>query len=198
MDPQIIKLRKSIALLQASMNQISGIDKGKKDEISSIGISILYFSYYHTMRMSDIARIFNVCKSTATDYIDSLERRGYVCRIKGKDDMRDVFIQPTRKGMEWIERMEQLALDYIHKGLSRLDSNEQNQFITLISKFTGVRDDISYLETMANLMKRPPSYSDKKGQNSASTDGTTTSDVLSDKTRINGLRTRQATIERMI
>jgi DNA-binding MarR family transcriptional regulator len=198
MDPQIIKLRKSIALLQVSMNQISGKDNGKKDEISSIGTSILYFSYYHTMRMSDIARIFNVSKSTATDYIDSLERRGYVCRIKGKDDMRDVFIQPTRKGMKWIERIEQLALDYIHKGLAQLDSNEQDQFIILFSKFAGVKDDISYLETMANLMKRPPSYNDKKGQDSASTDGTSTSGVLSDKTRIEGLTTWQAAIERMI
>ncbi|VVB63163.1 HTH-type transcriptional regulator Hpr [uncultured archaeon] len=164
MDPQIIQLRKSIALLQVSMNQILGKDKGKKDEISSIGISILYFSYFHKMRMSEIARIFNVSKSTATDYIDGLERRGYVRRIKGKEDMRDVFIQPTRKGSEWIKRMEQLALDYMHEGLSRLDSNEQNQFITLFSKFAGVRDDISYVETMANLMKHSPSHNDNKAR----------------------------------
>lgn len=153
MDPPIIQLRKSIALLQISMNRILGKDKGKKDEISSIGISILFFSYYQKIRMSDIARIHNVSKSTATDYIDNLERRGYVLRMRGEDDMRDVFIRPTSKGRAWVEEMERHVLDYINEGLSRLDDDEQHQFITLFSKFANVRDDVPYDKTMENLMK---------------------------------------------
>lgn len=168
MDTSIIQLRKSIALLQVSMNRILGKDKGKKDEISSIGISILHFSYYRKMRMSDIARIHNVSKSTATDYIDNLERRGYVRRMRGADDMRDVFIEPTRKGKEWVEGMDQLIHDYMQEGLSRLDTEEQVQFIALFSKFVGVRDDIPYDKVMENLMKRPL-RKDEKGSNSALT-----------------------------
>ncbi len=168
MDPPIIQLRKSITLLQISMNRILGKDKGKKDEISSIGISILYFTYHLKMRMSDIARVHNVSKSTATDYIDNLERRGYVRRVRGEDDMRDVFILPTSKGREWVEGMERLVLDYMQEGLSRLENDEQHEFIALFSKFSGVKDDIPFDKLMENLMKRPL-IKDKKGSNSALT-----------------------------
>jgi DNA-binding MarR family transcriptional regulator len=167
MNPPIIQLRKSIALLQVSMNRIVGKDKGKKDEISSIGISILHFSYHRKMRMSDIARIHNVSKSTATDYIDNLERRGYVRRMKSEDDLRDVFIEPTSKGRKWVEGMNQMIHDYIHEGLSRLDPEEQHQFIALLSKFVGISDDIPYDEVMENLMKRPIT-ADGNGSKSAS------------------------------
>jgi len=155
MNPSIIQLRKSIILLQISMNRITGKDKGKKDEISSIGISILHFSYHRKMRMSDVARIHNVSKSTATDYIDNLERRGYVRRVKGEDDLRDTFIEPTLKGRNWVEAMNQLINDYLQEGLFRLDKEEQLKFIALLSKFVGISDEIPYDTMMENLMKRP-------------------------------------------
>jgi hypothetical protein len=91
-----------------------------------------------------------------------------VRRVRGEDDMRDVFILPTSKGMEWVEEMERLVFDYMQEGLSRLEDDEQRQFIALFSKFVGAKDDVPFDKVMENLMKRPLTK-EKKGSNSAST-----------------------------
>ncbi len=154
-DPEIIKLRKSMALLNLAMNRLSGIDRGKKSELSPMAISILYLSYFKKIRMNDIARINNITKSTATDYIDNLENKGYISRVRSESDRRDIFIIPTEKGRKWILDNEERIFAYMRECLSRLTDEEQDLFIHIFFKFVGNDDVLPYDALMETLMKRP-------------------------------------------
>lgn len=154
-DPEIIKLRKSMALLNLAMNRLSGIDRGKKSELSPMAVSILYLSYFKKIRMNDIARINNITKSTATDYIDNLENKGYISRARSESDRRDIFIIPTGKGRQWILNNEERIFAYMRERLSCLTDEEQDLFIRLFFKFAGNDDALPYDAIMEALMKRP-------------------------------------------
>ncbi|WP_337972218.1 hypothetical protein [Methanobacterium petrolearium] len=52
-----------------------GLQKGKKNELSMISISILYTSHIRKIRMRDISEIYDISKSTASGYVDNLEKK---------------------------------------------------------------------------------------------------------------------------
>ena len=71
--------------------------------------------------MQDIARMFDVSRSTVTDYV---EKKGYVQRVRGEKDKRDVYIEPTTKGREWTSRTASITLKYAEDGMARLTPEE--------------------------------------------------------------------------
>ncbi|MBP1946603.1 MarR family winged helix-turn-helix transcriptional regulator [Methanobacterium petrolearium] len=117
-----------------------GLQKGKKNELSMISISILYTSHIRKIRMRDISEIYDISKSTASGYVDNLEKKGYVQRKKGEHDKRNIYVEPTEKGKRWIKEHEKKLSDYIEEHMSNLTSKEQEKFIELLSKFTNFKE----------------------------------------------------------
>jgi DNA-binding MarR family transcriptional regulator len=100
--------------------------------------------------MKDIAKATDV-----SYYIDALEKKGYVQRVRGEKDKRDVFVVPTKKAKTWIADTEQKVFDYVAEGMSRLVSDEQEQFVALFSKFVGETEAMPYEEIMKSIREEP-------------------------------------------
>lgn len=136
-EPAIVTLRECMVLVQTGMNTVMGINRGRRGELSPITAGIVYLSDARRIRMGDIAKIFGISKSTATGYIDNLEKMGYVRRKQGEDDRRDIYIVPAQQGEQWILETEKRVFALLNDWLERLLPEERMQFIGYLSKFTG-------------------------------------------------------------
>jgi DNA-binding MarR family transcriptional regulator len=132
---------------------IHDIPKGRKNDLTPITALIIYLSVIMRLRMRDIATIFDVSRSTVTDYVDYLEKKGYVQRVRGDEDKRDIYIEPTKKGREFVVDKERKTLDYANAGVGRLTPDERKVFLKLFMKFVGDFDKTPY-ENMLNKIEK--------------------------------------------
>jgi DNA-binding MarR family transcriptional regulator len=133
-----------MSLVQVSMNRAFGFDLGKKGDLSQVGGFIVYQCHFYRLRMKDLAEANKVSKSTMTQYIDSLEKKGYVRRVRGEKDRRDIYIEPTEKANAWVRETEKNIFTHVATCLARLTPEEQTQFIPLFNKFVGDPGSGSY------------------------------------------------------
>jgi DNA-binding MarR family transcriptional regulator len=132
---------------------ILDIPKGRKNELTFVTGLIIHLSGVTRLRMQDIAKMFDVSRSTVTDYVDYLEKKGYVQRVRGEKDKRDVYIEPTAKGREWISRSADITLKYAEDGMARLTPEEREVFIRLLMKFVGDFDRPPYDKMLKEMKK---------------------------------------------
>jgi DNA-binding MarR family transcriptional regulator len=144
MDERMVLLRRQISLLQVSMNRAFGFDLGKKGDLSQVGAFIVYQCHFYRLRMKDLAAANKVSKSTMTQYVDSLEKKGYVRRVRGEKDRRDIYIEPTEKAKAWVDATEKKIFTHVATCLARLTPEEQTQFIPLFNKFVGDPESMPY------------------------------------------------------
>ncbi len=137
MDSEEARIRRSLGLIHGAISEVLGLQKGRKSDLSPIAISILYTAYTKKLQIGDITQQFDVRKSTASGYVDHLEVKGYVRRMKSDDDRRNTFIVPTEKGKKWILAKENKLTGYIEAHMRRLKPEEREQFIELLAKFVG-------------------------------------------------------------
>lgn len=140
----MVLLRRQMSLVQVSMNRAFGFDLGKKGDLSQVGGFIVYQCHFYRLRMKDLAAANKVSKSTMTQYVDSLEKKGYVRRVRGEKDRRDIYIEPTEKANAWVRETERKIFSYIQGCFSRLAPEEQTQFIELFNKFVGDPKSVPY------------------------------------------------------
>lgn len=133
-----------MSLVQVSMNRAFGFDLGKKGDLSQVGGFIVYQCHFYRLRMKDLAEANKVSKSTMTQYIDGLEKKGYVRRVRGEKDRRDIYIEPTEKANAWVRETEKKIFTYAQGCLSRLAPGEQAQFLDLFNKFVGNPGSVPY------------------------------------------------------
>ena len=153
------KFHLSLSLVYFSMCEISGLSRGKKNDLSLISMSIIRECVQSPIQVGDIARMNMVSYGTATECVINLERKGYIRRVKGKDDGRAVYVIPTEKALAWVADIEKKVHGYVDKGMSRLNDHEQKQLIDLLARFCGVTDDMSIGDSVSRVWKE-----DKKGQ----------------------------------
>ena len=127
-----------------------GIPKGRKNELTFVTGIIIQLADVMPLQMQNIASILNVSKSTVTDYVNYLEKREFVKRERGQEDRRDVFIVPTEKGKEWVEKSNGINFKYADEGMSRLTPEEQKVFLKLLEKFIGDVDEPPYNVLLKN------------------------------------------------
>lgn len=140
----MVLLRRQMSLVQVSMNRAFGFDLGKKGDLSQVGAFILYQCHFYRLRMKDLAAANKVSKSTMTQYVDILEKKGYVRRVRGEKDRRDIYIEPTDKAKAWVAETEKKIFTHVATCLARLTQEEQAQFIPLFDKFVGDPGSGSY------------------------------------------------------
>lgn len=105
----------------------------RKGEISALHGLILLMSTHRRPQMKEIAEALGVSNSTVTDYIDYLENRGYVRRVRSTEDRRQILIEATDKGKAWIESNKQITRNYLSERMAGLSPKEQDQLVTLLS-----------------------------------------------------------------
>lgn len=152
---EVYKIRKYFAIIQIVTNKALGIGFKKKSDITARGAYIISRCYYFKTNMNDISRVGGVTKSTTTQYIDVLEKKGYLKRVRGEKDKRKIFVVTTEKGNKWIKEAENEVNDYVKTGLSRLSTEEQETFIELFSKFVGETNTTPYENLIKELRDEP-------------------------------------------
>ena len=135
MEQNQTDLRLSLNLIHQTISMVLGLQKGRKSDLSPIAISILYTSHTKKLQVTDISTIFDIKKSTASGYVDTLETKGYVKRVKDEKNRRNTYVVPTTKGGKWIQTKETILSGYIKKHMAKLTVDEQKEFIDLLGKF---------------------------------------------------------------
>lgn len=151
MNKSIKKLRCYLAIIQAVSNRAFGIEPGIKSDISPVESFIIYRCNFFKVNMKDLQKANKVAKSTTSHYIDMLEKKGYVIRVKDEEDKRNVIVVPTAKAKAWITETEEKVFDYVEGGMSRLTPEEQDKFIELFSKFVGEKESTSAKNIMKSI-----------------------------------------------
>ena len=62
----------------------------------------------HTVR--GLAASLNIAKPAVTRAIDTLEKAGFVRRLRDEEDLRSVFIERTIEGMDWLRGFAELVM----------------------------------------------------------------------------------------
>ena len=75
---------------------LEGCGKFSSSEISILKI----IAEYNEIKMTEISKIMVTTKSASTQIVDKLFKKGYVTRITGVDDRRNIIIKLTDKGEE--------------------------------------------------------------------------------------------------
>ena len=131
------KLHMSLSLVFLSMCEITGISKGKKNDLSPVSMAIIRGCMLEKLKIGDIARMNGISYGTATKCVINLEKKGFVRREKGDDDGRTVYVLPAEKAFRRVEGIETLMHGYVAAGMSRLQPDKQELFIDLLAEFSG-------------------------------------------------------------
>ena len=131
------RARKAIGLIHGAISEMLGLQKGRKAELSPVAMAILYRACARTTRMNEVAEACGIQKSTASRYVDGLEKKGLARRERDQADRRIVYVVPTAKGMALIAENERQLAQYVEKGMARLTPAEQEKLVELLVKFTG-------------------------------------------------------------
>jgi DNA-binding MarR family transcriptional regulator len=110
---------------------------GRCDELSLVALSILYNATIKKTSVSDVSEDCGIRKSTASLYVDSLEKKGLV-RLKHDEPARTIYIEPTARGKSLIAEYEKKLSKYVEKGMVGLKPAEQEKIVELIAIFSGV------------------------------------------------------------
>ena len=143
-DVETAEMHECMKHILFDLIDVMHISCGRKKEMTLITGLIIYLTIEKGLRMQDIARIFEVNRSTVTEYVDFLEKRGYITRVHGEEDRREVFIEPTAKGKRWAAYCEKLIMRYANSGLKSFTPEERDVFIGLLKKFVGDFDRAPY------------------------------------------------------
>ena len=153
MDERMVHLRRYMSLVHVALNKAFGYDMGKKNELSPAGIYVVYLCHFYRLRMKDLAEMSNVSKSSVTESVNTLEKNGYVRRVRGEKDRRDIYIEPTEKANAWVLRTESKVAEFLENSLARLTPEEQIRFLSLFNKFVGDENTIPYENLFKQALK---------------------------------------------
>jgi DNA-binding MarR family transcriptional regulator len=143
------RLRQCVEHIYWDLIDAYGVARGRKNELTFVSGVIQHMSTVTKLRMQDVADILEVSRSTVTDYVDYLEKRGYVRRERGSEDRRGIFVVPTEKGREWVAGTKKQAFGYVNEGMSRLTPAEREAFVELLAKFVGDSEQPPYMPLMS-------------------------------------------------
>lgn len=102
----------------------------KKTGLSPAQAYILrYVNQHPGMQQRDIAKHFDLEKSTVVRFIDALERQGLVQRERGGDDKRAVSIQPSKQGKSKARELEKVAASLYADMSELMGSNKLSSFV---------------------------------------------------------------------
>jgi DNA-binding MarR family transcriptional regulator len=94
-----------------------------------LGISMTHLhaltmlQHHGPLTMSRLAEMLDVSLSNATGIVDRLEDKGFVERVRVKDDRRIVLVQPTPAADVVLEQLDVLRSDMLDEALARLDDD---------------------------------------------------------------------------
>jgi DNA-binding MarR family transcriptional regulator len=93
-----------------------------------------------TSPMNRLSHETLLSQPTITGIVDKLEERGFVERVRSKEDRREVLIAITQKGSSAFMKGEELHRRFVEKALSALDAPEVDDLVRLLRKLADASD----------------------------------------------------------
>ena len=126
-DDRRADVERLVAAIGQSLRELRcvGSQRLVKAGISMTHLHVLTMLRHHgAMPMSRLAELLDISVSNATGLIDRLEERGYLERVRTRDDRRVVLVQPTEAAEQVIAEIDVLRKDLISAVLDRLDDGQ--------------------------------------------------------------------------
>jgi MarR family 2-MHQ and catechol resistance regulon transcriptional repressor len=83
---------------------------------------------------NQIAERLIISRATVTGLLDSLEKRGYVCRVPHTSDRRMLLIELTETGRQVAQEFRQVVHQHENEWLAALSAPEQSQLIETLHR----------------------------------------------------------------
>ncbi len=116
--------------------------KKAEENISPLDISIpeyrmmTYLQEHGPTPMAKLALSIDVSQGWITSMVDRLEKKRMVRRTRSDEDRRIIKIEVMEPGLETIQRVRELHLQFVRRTLGKFTSEEQIQFKLLLNKLS--------------------------------------------------------------
>ena len=97
------------------MNVISRCEAIYRSQKSSLGLPGIYHSYFFAIcrepgqTQDALAKFLCVNKSSVTRHLCCLEKEGYIERVTGKEDKREILVYPTQKMIDLLPEVAEIT-----------------------------------------------------------------------------------------
>jgi DNA-binding MarR family transcriptional regulator len=92
-------------------------------------IGLRFVAAKEPVRISVLARSFRIARPTATAFVDGMERRGWVRRVRSEDDRRAVVLRLTPKAHRTLGRIDIEQARFFQGAFARLSPARQRQAV---------------------------------------------------------------------
>ena len=151
---QVHRIDRSISKLLEMRVKEEGLD-----EIALMHGWILRYLYEHQDKeiyQKDIEKYFGICRSAVTNIIQTLEKKGYICRASVANDARLKKVMLTEKGRENHEKLGEIfqKMDaQLEEGITEEELNIENMIYEIRGKQVMLDSDLAKLYQCKNGTK---------------------------------------------
>jgi DNA-binding MarR family transcriptional regulator len=108
------------------------------DPLEHQGLIQIYGSPTKRLRVKEVAERLDIAPAFASGLVKSLERRGYVTRVRSEDDQRVVFSAITAKGMNTLHGIDEQVQIHVEYFAQQLDRNTREAVISIVMFYVGI------------------------------------------------------------
>jgi DNA-binding MarR family transcriptional regulator len=121
--------------------------------LSSAQLWMLYeVSLSHGIKVSELASILSIHRSTSSNMLDKLEKKNLISRDRSKLDQRSVHIYITKQGKELLAQAPSPPQGQLSNTLSKLTSEQLTNLETSLQVFT---DALNFEDVKASTTPIP-------------------------------------------
>jgi DNA-binding MarR family transcriptional regulator len=108
--------------------------EAEKYGYSSTEIQILYQLHIKSRNVTELSELIGIGKSSVTEIIEKMEKRGLVSKIKSENDKRFIIIQITTEGEKALEQTRKEYKEIISSILNKVNTDEVIKFFKEVEK----------------------------------------------------------------
>jgi DNA-binding MarR family transcriptional regulator len=123
-------------LQRAAEKNLAPLDLSPGAELRIMGV----LREQGSMPMNRFCKETLLSQPSITGIIDKLEDRGFVERVRSREDRREVLIAITSKGDHAYQKAKELHRQFVERTLSNLKPGEVDQLVALFKKFADACD----------------------------------------------------------
>ena len=108
------------------------------DPLEHQGLIQIYGSPNKRLRVKEVAERLDIVPAFASGVVKSLERAGYVTRIRSETDQRVIFAAVTPKGISTLYRIDEQVQIHVDYFARTLDQNTREAVISIAMFYVGI------------------------------------------------------------
>ncbi len=108
--------------------------------------ALRYIAANEPVRISALARFVTISRPTATAFVDGMERKGWVLRVRSEEDRRAIGLRLTPQASRALRELETEQAEFLARALARLPYGHRRETV----KWLGEVNRALRAELMAN------------------------------------------------